>query len=297
MAGGGLRSMTGFGTAHASHGAAHLEVEVRSVNGRHLKVVARLPEALSGLAPQLEDLVRGRLTRGAVHVTVRAAGSLESGGPQVDVELLKRLHAALTGAARDLGAEPPRIGEVALLPGVIREDVARDAAQEVWPTLERLANAAIDGLEAMRRQEGQGIADDLRATAGRIGELVGEVERLVPEVVREQGSRMRARIEQLLKDAQHALDPGELARETALIADRGDISEEVQRLRSHVEQLLQALDHSDGPVGRKLEFLAQELLREANTMASKAHDTQLVHRILAIKLDVERIREQVANVE
>ncbi len=297
MAGGGLRSMTGFGTAHASHGAAHLEVELRSVNGRHLKVVARLPEALSGLSPQLEDLVRGRLTRGAVHVTVRVAGTLESGGPQVDVELLKRLHAALTGAARDLGAEPPRIGEVALLPGVIREDVARDAAQEVWPTLERLVNAAIDGLEAMRRQEGQGIADDLRATAGRIGELVGEVERLVPEVVREQGNRMRARIEQLLKDAQHALDPGELARETALLADRGDISEEVQRLRSHVEQLLQALDHADGPVGRKLEFLAQELLREANTMASKAHDTQLVHRILAIKLDVERIREQVANVE
>lgn len=297
MAGGGLRSMTGFGIAHAAHGAAHLEVEVRSVNGRHLKVVARVPEALSGLVPRLEDLVRARITRGAVHLTVRVTGSLEAGGPQVDVELLKRFYATLANAARDLGAEAPRIGEVALLPGVVREDVTHDAAEEVWPTLERLGGEALDGLEAMRLQEGQGIAEDLRQTARRIRDLVGEVEALVPEVVREQGNRLRARIEQLLKDAQHALDPGELARETALLADRGDISEEVQRLRSHIEQLVQVLDHADGPVGRKLEFLAQELLREANTMASKAHDTQLVHRILAIKLDVERIREQVANVE
>lgn len=296
MAGGGLRSMTGFGTAHASQGAAHIEVEVRSVNGRHLKVVARLPDALSALAPQLEELVRTRLTRGAVHLTVRVTGSLEAGGPQVDVELLKRLHAALAGAARDLGVEPPGVGQLALLPGVIREDLSRDA-KELWPTVERLAGEALDGLDAMRRLEGQGIAQDLRQTALRMSELVGEVARLVPEVVREQGNRLRARIEQLVTEAKHALDPGELARETALLADRGDISEEVQRLRSHVEQLLGELDRAEGPVGRKLEFLAQELLREANTMASKAHDTALVHRILALKLDVERIREQVANVE
>ncbi|MCO5166821.1 MAG: YicC family protein [Planctomycetes bacterium] len=294
---GGLRSMTGFGTAHAPHGAAQLEVEVRSVNGRHLKVATRVPEALGGLAPQLEELVRGRLARGAVHLTVRAAGALEAGGPQVDVALLKRLHGQLAAAARELGADPPRVGEVALLPGVVREDVTHDAAAELWPALERLAGEALDGLDAMRRREGEGIADDLRRTAGRIRDVAREVEALVPEVVREQGNRLRARIEQLMKDAQLALDPGELARETALLADRGDICEEVQRLRSHVEQLLGAIDQAEGPVGRKLEFLAQELLREANTMASKTHDTALVQRILAVKLDVERIREQVANVE
>jgi uncharacterized protein (TIGR00255 family) len=149
----------------------------------------------------------------------------------------------------------------------------------------------------MRKLEGQGIADDLRQTGKKILELAAEVEALVPDVVREQGLRLRARIEQLVKDVQLALDPNELARETALLADRGDISEEVQRLRSHVEQLLGALDQADGPLGRKLEFLAQELLREANTMASKSHDTAMVQRILAIKLAVERIREQVANVE
>ena len=103
--------------------------------------------------------------------------------------------------------------------------------------------------------------------------------------------------DRLVKDVQLALDPNELARETALLADRGDISEEVHRLRSHVEQLIGTLDQADGPLGRKLEFLAQELLREANTMASKSHDTAMVQRILAIKLAVERIREQVANVE
>lgn len=294
---GGLRSMTGFGVAHATHGGAHLEVEVRSVNGRHLKVVTRLPDSLGGLGPQVEEAVRARVTRGAMHVQVRVSGSLESGGPQLDLNLLKRFYATLTVAARELGAAPPTIGEVALLPYVIREDVAHDAAQEVWPTLATLIGQALDGLEAMRRLEGAGIAEDLRQTGKKILELAAEVEALVPDVVREQGLRLRARIEQLVKDVQLALDPNELARETALLADRGDISEEVQRLRSHVEQLLGALDQADGPLGRKLEFLAQELLREANTMASKSHDTAMVQRILAIKLAVERIREQVANVE
>lgn len=294
---GGLRSMTGFGAAHAALGAAHVEVEVRSVNGRHLKVVSRLPDAFAGLGPQVEELVRARLTRGAVHLTVRLGGSLDAGGPQLDLALLKRFHASLTAVARELGAEPPRIGEVALLPGVIREDLAHDAAQEAWPVLAQAAGQALDALDVMRRREGDGIAADLRQTGRAILEQAAEVEKLVPEVVREQGNRLRARIEQLLKEAQHVVDPAALVRETALLADKSDISEEVQRLRSHVEQLLAALDATDGPVGRKLEFLAQELLRESNTMASKTHDTSLVQRILTIKLHVERIREQVANVE
>jgi uncharacterized protein YicC (UPF0701 family) len=255
---GGLRSMTGFGAAHAALGAAHVEVEVRAVNGRHLKVVTRVPDALSGLGTQLEELVRARLTRGAIHLTVRLGGSLEEGGPQIDVALLKRFHATLVVAARELGAEPPRLGEIALLPGVVREDLAHDAQTEAWPVLSTVASQALDALDAMRRREGQGITDDLRQTGRAI------------------------------------LD---VARETALLADKSDIAEEVQRLRSHVEQLLAALQAEDGPVGRKLEFLAQELLRESNTMASKTHDTSLVQRILAIKLHVERIREQVANVE
>jgi uncharacterized protein (TIGR00255 family) len=287
--------MTGFGAAHVTHGAARLEVEVRAVNGRHLKVVVRMPEALMSLAPQLEELIRGRLTRGAVHAQVRVGGSLGGGGAQLDVALLKRFHAELTGVARDLGADPPRISEVALLPGVVREDLAHDAAEELWPALARATGEALDGLEAMRRQEGQGIAQDLRQTAEKILELGRQVDARAPEAVREAGARLRQRVKQLLEDA--PIDAGELARETALLADRSDISEEAQRLRSHVEQLLAALDDGEGPVGRKLEFLAQELLREANTMASKVHDTALVQLILAIKLHVERIREQVANVE
>jgi uncharacterized protein (TIGR00255 family) len=200
-------------------------------------------------------------------------------------------------AARELGAEPPRLGEIALLPGVVREDLAHDAQTEAWPVLSTVASQALDALDAMRRREGQGITDDLRQTGRAILDVAREIEALVPDVVREQGNRLRARIEQLLKEAQHSVDPGELLRETALLADKSDIAEEVQRLRSHVEQLLAALQAEDGPVGRKLEFLAQELLRESNTMASKTHDTSLVQRILAIKLHVERIREQVANVE
>jgi uncharacterized protein (TIGR00255 family) len=289
--------MTGFGVAQAAHGAsAQLEVEVRSVNGRHLKVMARVSDPLLALLPQLEELVRSRTARGALHLQARLSGSLDGAGAQIDAALLRRFFVTLQAAARDLGAEPPRISEVALLPGVVREDLARDAAQEAWPALEQATCAALDQLEAMRKQEGLGIAQDLRQTCEAILELAKQVEARAPEVVRDQGARLRGRIEQLLSEAQRTLDPGVLARETALLADRSDVSEEVQRLRSHVEQLLSTLGE-DGPVGRKLEFLAQELLREANTMASKAHDTSLVQLILQIKLHVERIREQVANVE
>jgi uncharacterized protein (TIGR00255 family) len=294
--------MTGFGASQAlAEVGGAFDVEVRSVNGKHLKVTVRTPDSLSGLAPQLEELVRARLHRGAVHVHVRSGGD-GAIGPTLDVGLLRRLHGQLSALARELGVDPPRIAEVALIPGVVRPDAAAPT-DTLWPALERAATHALDQLEAMRAQEGAAIADDLRGCARAILEEAGRIEALVPGVVREQGNRLRSRVEQLLGDAKGKVDPAELAREMALLADRSDVAEEVQRLRSHVEQLLATIDGRDakdgkaGPAGRKLEFLAQELLREANTMASKAHDGALVQVVLDVKLLVERIREQVANVE
>jgi uncharacterized protein (TIGR00255 family) len=209
------------------------------------------------------------------------------------VAALERLMRELTSAAHRLGVDPPSIGQVALLPGVVRDE--GPACEEAWPEVARGLADALDALETMRRREGEGVAADLRRTAESIVAAARQVAAQVPVVVRDQGARLKQRVEQLL--AEGALDRGELAREVALLADKSDIAEELQRLDSHVEQLLATLQAPAGPIGRKLEFLAQELHREANTMASKTHDTALVQQILAIRLLVERIREQVANVE
>lgn len=295
----GLVSMTGFGAAQAVAAGLPVDVEVRAVNGRHLKVGVRVPDALSALAPQLEELVRERLARGAVQVQVRLAGGEGSSAATLDVALLKRLHAALSEAARDVGAAPPTIGEVALLPGVVRADAA-PPPEALWPPLKDAVCRAVDALAVMRRQEGAGIGAELKRAADEIAALTTKIEALAPAAVKDQVERLRARVEQLLvgaPGAAAALAPHELARELALLADRSDIREEVQRLRSHVQQLRATVDAPGGPAGRKLEFLAQELLREANTMASKTHDGALVQHVLAVKLLVEQIREQVANVE
>jgi len=292
----GLCSMTGFGAARVHEGGVRLEVEARSVNHRHLKVNVRSPEAIHALAPRLEELVRKRLRRGTVYVTVRCHRDDEGAAFRLDAALLRRFFAELTTLAGDLNVAPPDLGRVALLPGVVRQEEPDEADDALWALLERTAAEALTELEAMRRTEGAGLAADLRGAAREIAATADEVERKLPTALEEQAARLRARVQQLL-DGSQGLEASELAREVAVLADKSDISEELQRLRSHVAQLEEALGATDGPVGRKLEFLAQELLRESNTMASKSHDTAIVQAVLAIKLLVDRIREQVANVE
>lgn len=287
--------MTGFGAARVEHASGQLEVEVRTVNHRHLKVNVRLPEALAALSPRVEELVRGRLARGTVYVVARQTGVLGARNHQLDVQLLRRLHGELLAMARELGTSPPDLAQLALLPGVVRELDDPGAAADLWPELARAVEEALGALDDMRRREGEGIGRDIVETVGRIARLGDAIESRAPLAVAEQAERLRARIEHLAGEHVSAAD---LAREVALLADRSDVCEEVHRLRSHLLQVTEAVASGGSePVGRKLEFLAQELLREANTMASKSHDSALVRDILGVKLEVERIREQVANVE
>ncbi len=296
MATRGLRSMTGFGVASAEAGGLRVEVEVRSVNHRHLKLSARVPEPLTALIPRIEERVRGQVTRGTVYLTVRSADASGGGAFALDVPLLRRFYEQLTQLAGELGAPPPSLAEVAQLEGVVRTGEASPELEAVWPAVEAAVDQALAAVLAMRRAEGAALAVELGAIADQIEALAGTLEANLPAALAEQQRRLRERVEALLADQEVRLEPHALARELALLGDKGDIAEELQRLRSHVAQLRAALA-AEGPIGRKLEFLAQELLREANTMASKTHDSALVETILAIKLQVERVREQVANVE
>ena len=290
----GVRSMTGYGSSRAESGGYALEAEARSVNHRHLKLHVRLPEQLGPLVPRVEERLRQRLGRGTVNLQVRVVGLPEGAGYRLDTGLLSRFFRELLALAESLGTEAPRLAEVAALPGVVQVEEP-GAGDELWPLVLEAVDGALDALEAMRAREGAGIVADLDGVAGQILAQAQTIEARVPEAVKLTATRLEQRVGQLLGEAQ--LGPDELAREVALLADKSDVAEEVQRLRSHVEQLQGTLRGGTSPVGRKLEFLAQELHRESNTISSKNHDPVIAAATLELKLLVERVREQVANVE
>ncbi|MBI3726143.1 YicC family protein [bacterium] len=297
----GISSMTGFGRSTRETADEAFEVEVRTVNNRSLKVQPRISESAGALAAHVEHHVREKISRGTIYVTVRHRRRGGSAAFRLDEALLRTYTKKLMALGKEFGegAADFDVAQVALLPGVVTaEDALEGDLESFWERLRAPLDEAIERLGAMRREEGQGIARTLAAICDRISALTDAVEGRVEGAVLDYRNKLRSRIEKLLSGTGIPTPEADLARELALFADRSDISEELQRLRSHVAQLRSTLGSQDGePVGRKLEFLAQELLREANTMAAKSHDTSLVASVLEIKLEVEKIREQVANVE
>jgi uncharacterized protein (TIGR00255 family) len=289
-----LCSMTGFGVGRSQLSGRHAcVVEVRSVNNRHLKASVRVPEGLTSLVPRLEGLVRDQISRGTVYLTLRLTNTGDSAGARLNRELLTYLYGEVSALAQELKAEPPRLDTLCLAEGVVSSDEVIPEADEVWPTVAEAAGAALGELLAMRRTEGAGLGVDLSAIVADMRSCAASIEAAAPAAVAAESARLRERISELAGE----LEPAELAREVALLADRADISEELQRWRSHLEQVETTLAYAKGPVGRKLEFLAQELLREANTMGSKCRDGALVQQALELKLCVERLKEQLANLE
>jgi uncharacterized protein (TIGR00255 family) len=218
---------------------------------------------------------------------------------RIDEDLLRRYAGTLAAMEKELG---PRgtfsVADIAALPGVITEaDELTGDLEAFWERLRPALDAAIDGLMVMRQHEGAAIARELESFADRILGLAEKVEGRLEGALDDYRRKLRARIEKLLQGTGIETPEADLARELAMFADRSDISEEIQRLRNHCAQVKQTLKNPREPVGRKLEFLAQELLREANTMASKSHDTSLVAHVVEMKLEVEKVREQVANLE
>jgi len=295
-----IRSMTGFGRADAEVAGATLAVEVRTVNHRHLDVGVRLPRNFSALEAEVREAVGARFRRGKADVTVtlgkdgRGRQDLE-----LDAALAARYHAFVQELSAELGGLDADLPAAALLglPGVARL-VDRDVGEEeVRPRLIAAAAAAADAAAAMRAREGEALDRDLRARFAEIGRLAEIVASRSEEVVAAVRLRLRRRADQLREET-GLLDEARLHQEVVLAADRMDVTEEVVRLRSHVSQGLAVLDGAaDEPVGRGLDFLLQEMGREANTIGSKANDAPLAHVVVDLKTELERIREQVQNVE
>lgn len=298
-----IRSMTGFGDASEQVDGVHYAVEVRSVNSRYFKTTVRLAEELSGIEPELEIMLRKRLNRGSITLAVKIHEPLATAVPRISDEVLmaylghlELLHkkAALVGSAVSVD-----LAALLGLPGVLQtvED-EQTVLNRARPVVVRLAGRACDKLLAMRATEGQLIADDLTKQCRVIDHLLVDVGRRAPKVIEAYHQRLRARIDELLARAQLRIEEKDLIREVAVFAERADISEEITRMSAHMAQFEKIVGLLDGePAGRTLDFVAQELLREANTIASKSNDAEISRAIVEVKGAIDRIKEQVQNVE
>lgn len=294
-----IRSMTGFGESSLQEGGVSYFLELRSLNNRYFKAVIRLPEEFQGLEAELESRLRKLINRGSVTLLATCTETSAEGAHTIN-------HAVLGSYIRQL-EQTPQIasGKVAIdiapllaLPGVLNPPANEEARLErARGAFSTLVDRACAKLQAMRQREGQSLLDDLLAQRGVIVDRLKEISARAPQCVQDYELRLKNRISMMLQDAQFKASEVDVIREIAVYAERSDISEEITRLTGHMEQYTRLLTATEGPVGRTLDFLAQEMLREANTMASKSADAGLSRAIVDVKGAIDRIKEQVQNVE
>lgn len=292
-----IRSMTGYGEAERDTASGRLRVEIRTVNHRFLNTQIRTPPGMDRLESEIAGWLRPLLSRGHAKVTVSLERPAGAGPPlEVDLPRARQVHEALERVRRELGITSPvdlalvtRFGDIFRAPEVeagppeVPVEWVREAVEE-----------ALRGVVAMREAEGRRLREDLEARLDAMVELVGRVEVRAPERLLAERDRLREAIRVLSEGV--GVDEDRLAREVAHLAERWDIAEETVRFRAHVDAFREAVD-GEGEQGKRLGFLVQELNREANTIGSKANDAVIAHLSLSLKEEIERIREQLENIE
>ncbi|WP_152052041.1 YicC/YloC family endoribonuclease [Tautonia marina] len=292
-----LLSMTGFGEARRQDEARTISVEVRSVNGRHLKLSTRISEPFSALEPDIERLVRHRLKRGTVQLNLRVESLRRPEDYRLNLAALEGYRAQLLTFLGGGQTPPDFFSALLSLPGVVDSTrPALDDPREHWPTLEPIVVEALDQLHQSRLEEGRSMDQELRSLALDITGHLDRIASRVPEVVSAYRDRLIERVGSLIQDRGLTIEPEHLIREVAIFAERSDIAEEITRLRAHLDQFDAVLSSDDAP-GRKLEFVVQEMGRETNTIGSKANDVEISRSVVEIKGSLEKIRELIQNVE
>lgn len=292
-----VRSMTGYGRGEAAGEAKGFTVEIRSVNHRFCEVMTRLPKYYTALEDRVRKAIQEKVSRGRldVFITVDTFDCSKNKHVTVDKELALVYCRALRELAEAAGvAGDITTMDLARLPDVMVIEDREEDLEEVWTVLLGAVRQASDNLVAMREQEGSRLAGDILYRIDKLEQYNNQISERAPLVVQDYQDRLRQRIQELLGETE--IDEARLASEVAFFADRGNITEEMVRLRSHFKQVREAMD-SPEPVGRKLDFLVQELNREVNTIGSKANDTEIANLVIAAKSEIEKIREQVQNIE
>lgn len=292
-----IRSMTGFGRAPFEVEGIPFGVEIRTVNHRHLDLSVRLPRGLAALEPVAKRRLQERFRRGKVEVSVSAPPGATAAHLELDAGLARR-YLAFAAELRAQGVPGELdVARLLALPGVARLVEVPPAEEALEAALGAAVDRAAEAVCAMREAEGRALETELRGRLEGVGRLVSALEARAGGVVEAARERLRRRAEQLRQET-GLLDEARLHQEVVIAADRLDVTEELVRLHSHLDQFRAVLDGAgDEPVGRRLDFLLQELGREANTVGSKGSDAEAAHLVVELKTELERLREQVQNVE
>ncbi|MCF8056787.1 MAG: YicC family protein [Desulfocapsa sp.] len=290
------KSMTGFGRGEAEAGGRQWVVEIRCVNHRYLDLKIKMPKGYAGLEEQVRKTVAATMQRGRVDVLLSVTGDF-SDLQEIDVN--SSLAATYRGSLKNLGTaldlqDNTTLSQLASYPDVLVLKKREEDLDLVWPSMEQALKQALAACDTMRSQEGEAMAADLLQRLHHFAEVVQEIEIGVPELLQRREENLKERLQKLLDNVQ--LDPQRLAQEVAILADKTDVTEEIVRLDSHINQFRAFLDSAEA-AGRKLDFLLQEFLREVNTMASKINDAAIAHLSVELKGELEKMREQVQNIE
>ncbi|SDB44051.1 TIGR00255 family protein [Ruminococcaceae bacterium FB2012] len=291
-----IKSMTGFGRERRVIGSREILVEIRSVNHRYYEFTAKTPRAYGYLDEKLKAFMHGAISRGKVEVSVAI---YNQEGVNANIEINKEIAEgyinALRDSAEDLGLEDDlKLSNVIRLPDVFTVVKVIDDEEEIWQQVSEVAGEALKHFVEMRETEGVKMYDDITSRLDMIEETVGKIEKLSPASVQAYRQRLYDKIAEVVGDRN--IDEGRILTEAAIFADKIAVDEETVRLRSHIAQFRELLDSGE-PVGRKIDFLIQEMNREVNTTGSKAQELEITRMVVDMKAEIEKIREQIQNIE
>lgn len=293
---GAVRSMTGYGRARRLIGSKEITVEIRSVNHRFLEYSSRVPRAYAYLEEKLKNLIKGSVSRGKVDVSlsIQTVGGTDT-RVVINHDLARSYLQALRSLAEDLQVKNDiTVSQMARFSDIFSVIRVEENEEEIWQAVEQVAREAVDNFVAMRLTEGEKMKQDLLYRLELIEQMVAKVEELSPKTVETYRNRLYARLQEVLQN--NTVDQQRVLTEAAIFAEKIAVAEETVRLGSHVHQFRQILSSSE-PVGRKLDFLVQEFNREANTIGSKAQDLEVARIVVDLKAEIEKIREQIQNIE
>jgi uncharacterized protein (TIGR00255 family) len=290
--------MTGYGEAQGEADGVSYAVEIKTVNNRYFKNIIKLPEPVTFLEEDIDRLLRKNISRGTVNYALRLKDASASALFDIDEAALQVVTEKLSRAGSSSGIKGTiDIGNLLTLPGIIQPALPdKEKAEHVRKYVLQISQQALDKLKQMRATEGGYLEADLKKCCDIIEKDLEQIRGRSSIVIKEYSEKLKKRVNELLAHAELKIDEAILAREVAIFAERSDISEEVSRLDSHLQQFEQCLNGID-QVGRRLDFISQEMLREANTIASKASDTETTRYVVNIKCQIDRIKEQVQNIE
>ena len=289
-----IRSMTGYGRGE-SKAEYFWVVELKSVNHRFLDIYVRLPRPWLQLEEKIKNFIKEKISRGRVDVFVSLKSDNIPSEIKIDKNIVENYYKKLVEIKQDIGFEGPiSLSLLSMMPEIFSLEELEPSEQDMWDSLEPALNEAVSNLIVMRQKEGHNLWQDILMRLQIIEDKTEQIYARSDVVVEEYRQRLVQNIQKLAQDI--TLDPERLEAEVVLFAERSNITEEVIRLRSHIEQL-RGMENSDGSVGKKMEFIIQEMYRETNTIGSKSSDNDIIKEVIEIKSELEKIREQIQNIE